>query len=174
MAGRLKGAAFQIALNLRHECPQVAGDGTAITIGGIVQLVVYIGDQALALPALDLTAQGGLTYSCGGRLLLERLEQEYRVHAQERTTVALDTFFNFTRRNTTLQTFLTNWRLFYDEAEEYAGLNMNDVGKTYMLFRMIGLPDKLIDDIKLKVDGDLSRFSEIYTYISRLATTREE
>ena len=122
----------------------------------------------MALPTLDLTATIGETFPCGGRILLDRLEQEYGVHTQERTTVALDTFFNYSRRNSTLQTFLTNWRLFYDEAEEHAGLHINDVGKTYMLLRMSGSPHKLIDDLKLKIDGDLSRFGEIYTYLSRL------
>ena len=59
--------------------------------------------------------------------------------------------------------------MYYDEAAELANLHISDVGKTYLLLKYSNLPDKLISDIKLKVNGDLSQFDQIRGLLNRLA-----
>ena len=48
-------------------------------------------------------------------------------------------------------------------------LHISDVGKTYLLLKYSNLPDKLISDTKLKVNGDLSQFDQIRGLLNRLA-----
>ena len=65
--------------------------------------------------------------------------------------------------------FLARFRLNYSVAKESAGLVINDVGKSHLLLKWAQLSDKRYDDIKLKVDGDFTRFEEIYALLSRMA-----
>ena len=57
----------------------------------------------------------------------------------------------------------------YDEAHLNSGLEINDVGKSYLLLRTSGLSDRLKDDIKLKLDGNLSGFEELMQLLQRMA-----
>ena len=79
VAGRLCGAAFQIAMHLRV----TRSDGT-----------VLIGPQAVAAPSVPSSTHPG--DRSGGRHLIDRLVEEYGIHDQEQTTMALDQFFNHT------------------------------------------------------------------------------
>ena len=92
IAGRLQGAALQVALKNTHQRPElIDGRPTDSTIETDYTLKQYIGAQALALPHKVIL---GITYSAGYELLLLTLDAEYGVHPQEQITVSLDTFFN--------------------------------------------------------------------------------
>ena len=73
------------------------------------------------------------------------------------------------RRSLMLSDYVTKWRMTYDEAHLNSGLEINDVGKSYLLLRTSGLSDRSKDDIRLKLDGDLSRFEELMQLLQRMA-----
>ena len=107
VAGRLCGAAFQIAMHLRIQ----RSDGT-----------VLIGPDAVAAPAISSSTHTG--DRSGGKQLMDRLIEEYGIHDQEQTTMALDQFFNHTREGHDLSSYLTVWRLYLEEAIELGGLQL--------------------------------------------------
>ncbi len=45
---------------------------------------------------------------------------------------ALDLFFEVERRGQSLNSFLIQWQLAYDQAVEKSGLQVNDTGKSYL------------------------------------------
>ena len=160
VAGRLCGAAFQIAMHLQI----TRSDGTTLS-----------GADAISCPDISATT-GNVGDKSGGGYLLDRLIEEYGVHDQEQTTMALDQFFNHTREGYDLASYLTTWRLYLEEAQELGGLQLNNVAKSYLLLRCSGLPKNKQDDIKLKVSGDLDKFGEIWSILNRMAkaeTTKE-
>ena len=53
--------------------------------------------------------------------------------------------------------YITDWRLFLEEAETLAGIQINNIAKTYLFFKWSGISQRRIDDIKLHVGGDLNR-----------------
>ena len=57
------------------------------------------------------------------------------MNAQDQQIASLDAFFNLTRGSLSLSDYLTMWRLCYDEAEQHAGLQMNNVAKSYLMLR---------------------------------------
>ena len=61
----------------------------------------------------------------------------------------------------------------YDEAQDRAGLQLNNVAKFYLWFKHSGLPAKTIDDIKLQVNGDYSRFDDAKGLALRLSPNRK-
>ena len=55
--------------------------------------------------------------------------------------------------------------MFYEQATANAELNMGDVAKTYWMLKHSRLPHKRVDELELKVDGDLARYNEIQLLI---------
>ena len=60
----------------------------------------------------------------------------------------------------------------YDEAQDRAGLQLNEVGKFFLWFKNAGIPAKTVDDIKLQVSGDYSRFQDARSLALRLSPNR--
>lgn len=60
----------------------------------------------------------------------------------------------------TLAEYAMEFDVRYDEAHDRAGLQLNDVGKFYIWFKHSGLSPKTVDDIKLQVGGDYTRFQD--------------
>ena len=115
---------------------------------------VLIGPDAVAAPAVANSTHLG--DRSGGKQLLERLIEEYGIHDQEQTTMALDQFFNHTREGHDLSSYLTVWRLYLEEAIELGGLQLNNVAKSYILLRCSGLPKQ-------------NNFNEIWAILNRMA-----
>ena len=46
---------------------------------------------------------------------------------------------------------------------------LNNVGKTHLYFRGSGLPGKRLEELRLKVDGDLTRYNDIVSLTQRIA-----
>ena len=59
-------------------------------------------------------------------------------------------------------------------AQEKANLVINHVGQTHKFLKHAGLADEFIDDIMLKVDGDRSRFPEIFAIVQRTAKYHQQ
>ena len=60
-----------------------------------------------------------------------------------------------------LQEYILEHETRFDEAESRGGLVLNDTGKCHMFLKYSGLEEKRIEDINLKVSGDLSRYQEV-------------
>ena len=58
----------------------------------------------------------------------------------------------------------------FDEATTQSGLHINEIGKSYLMMRASGLSERAKHDFRLQVGGDLSRFEELITIISRFSS----
>ena len=167
VAGRLQGQAAKLALNLRLIRPDGNYD---------------VGDEALVrlsvdqvLDPMDPTGQTILQHAIpsGVQALAFQLREAFGLSEQELTTSALSAFFEFRRGKLSLQEYASEWELLYEEAQTKAGLEVNQVAKTYLFFRGSGLPNKFIEDVKLQIHGDLSRFQEAKRLALRLSQRGE-
>ena len=82
---------------------------------------------------------------------------------------ALDKFFDHRRGHSDLITYCTEFSLFYEEAEEKAGLTLNDVAKAHLFLKYSGLSDRRIDDIRMRFAHNLADFTGIYALALRTA-----
>ena len=152
MASRLSGRAFDVATKLRVE-----RNG-----------VVHVGEAALSLAAQAADAGPPSVEAdiSGLGHLLRRLVEEFQMHDQDYQNVVLDRFFDLRRSQRGLMSYITDWRLFLEEAETLAGIQMNNIAKTYLFFKWSGISQRRIDDIKLHVGGDLNRYYDCLLYTS--------
>ena len=165
VAGRLQGQAQKLALNLRLIRPDGNFD---------------VGDNALVRLSVDqvIDPMDGVTIlqhaiPSGVQALAHQLREAFGMSDQEHTTSALNAFFEFRRGKLSLQEYASEWDLRYDEAQTRAGLDINPVAKTYLWFRNSGLPNKFIEDVKLQIQGDMSRFAEAKRLALRLSQRGE-
>ncbi|CAK0865187.1 unnamed protein product [Prorocentrum cordatum] len=163
MAGRLRGAAFQIANSIR-------ANRLDLSTGLMREM---IGDELLAQPSHEAwqnaAGESFPAEPAGATVLLNALQKEFGMQEQEMNIQSLDAFFMHHRGSLSLSDYLTMWRMTYDEANQNSGLEINDVGRSYLLLRTSGLSDRLKDDIKLKLDGNLSRFEDLMNLLQRMA-----
>ena len=168
MAGRLRGAAFQLALSLKAERLDVStGTRRAMT-----------GDELLSQPSHDTwTNPVDQTLHpeepAGASVLMKALQAEYGVQDQDMSISSLDAFFSHTRGSLAMNDFLTMWKLTYEEANTLADLQMNNVAKSYLLLRSCGLPEKTKDDLKMHIGYDLRRFEELFLMMQRMSTREQ-
>ncbi|CAE8722833.1 unnamed protein product, partial [Polarella glacialis] len=163
VAGRLQGASQKIALRLRLPRPVAAGGGYDIGDEALIRL----SQEQVIDPANNTIVQEYIP--SGLQFLCQALRAIYGLQDQDRTTVALDSFYEFKRGHLGLAEFAQEFDHRYESAEDEAGLQMNDPGKTYFFLRGSGLGDKIIEDIKLQMRGDMSRYQEIRTLVLKLA-----
>ena len=165
IAGRLYGKASKIAMTLRVPRP----DG-----------LVDVGDAALVRLAVDevLDPQTGAVLQqhipSGVQHLITALRQAFGVQDHDLATQSLERFFGLTRGRMSLAEYNVEFETRFDEAHDRAGLVINDVAKFYLFFKNSGLSNKAIDDIKLQVQGDFTRFNDARSLALRLAPAREE
>ncbi|CAE8674707.1 unnamed protein product, partial [Polarella glacialis] len=168
VAGRLQGAPQKIALRLRLPRPVAAGGGYDIGDEALIRL----SQEQVIDPATNTIVQEYIP--SGLQFLCQALRAIYGLQDQDRTTVALDSFYEFKRGHLGLAEFAQEFDHRYESAEEEAGLQMNDTGKTYFFLRGSGLGDKIIEDIKLQMRGDMSRYQEIRTLVLKLARANDK
>ncbi|CAE8710616.1 unnamed protein product, partial [Polarella glacialis] len=168
VAGRLQGAPQKIALRLRLPRPVAAGGGYDIGDEALIRL----SQEQLIDPATNTIAQEYIP--SGLQFLCQALRAIYGLQDQDRTTVALDSFYEFKRGHLGLAEFAQEFDHRYESAEDEAGLQINDTGKTYFFLRGSGLGDKVIEDIKLQMRGDMSRYQEIRTLVLKLARANDK
>ena len=162
IAGRLQGRAQKIALNLRLIRPDGQYD---FGDSALVRLTVdEVRDPNNPQVILQNYIPSGVT------ALANALKEAFGQSDQELTTSALEAFFELRRGKLSLQEFTAEWELRYEEAQMRAGLDINDVAKTYLYFKQSGLPSKFIEDVKLQIQGDMSRFAEARHLALRLSS----
>ena len=52
---------------------------------------------------------------------------------------------------------------------KHAGLDLNNVAKTFLFFRASQLPQRHVDNVLMQLQGDMSRFTEAKTLVLRMA-----
>ena len=62
----------------------------------------------------------------------------------------------------------------YDEAENRSGLHLNDVAKSYQWIKHSALPHKFVEDVKLQLHGDLTRFHDARSLALHLSQLWQE
>ena len=83
---------------------------------------------------------------------------------QDLAAQSLDRFFGFHWGKLSLNAYAVEF--------DSAGLQLNEVGKFWLFFRNSGLAAKTIDDIKLQVGGNFTRFSDARTLALRMSPNR--
>ena len=160
LAGRLRGRAQQIAMNLR--LPDPTGH-------------VDIGDSALVRLSVDEVVDpltGAVIQAAipsGVQALLHALRSAFGEAEQLQATKALEVFFEFRRGRLPIPEWSVQWELNLEEAVTHAGLEVNQVAKTYLYLKSSQLGQKSIDDLLLQVQGDMRRFEELRTLLLRMA-----
>ena len=167
IAGRLHGRAAKVAMSLRIPRP----DGN-----------VDIGPDALSRLSVDEVIDpttGAVMQNAiasGVQYLMAALRQAFGQRDQDLATSALDKFFGLSRHSQkmSLAEYAVEFDTRYNEAQDRAGLQLNDVAKFYLWFKHSGLPAKTVDDIKLQVNGDHSRYDDARSLALRLSPNRVE
>lgn len=162
VAGRLHGRAAQVAMTLRVPRPDGAYD---------------VGPEALSRLSVDEVLDpvtGAVVQqpiASGVQYLITALRQTFGQQDQDLATNALDKFFSLSRtsQKMTLAEYAMEFDVRYDEAHDRAGLQLNDVGKFYIWFKHSGLSPKTVDDIKLQVGGDYTRFQDARSLALRMS-----
>ena len=166
IAGRLYGRAHRVAVSLRVPRP----DGTYdIGDAALVRLPV----DEVRDPATNELLQEHIP--SGVQYLVNALRAAFGQMDQDLATSSLEAFFGLTRHGNklSLSEYSVEFDSRYDEASDRAGLQLNDVGKFFLWFRGSGLPSKTIDDIKLQVNGDFTRFNDARALALRITPNKE-
>lgn len=68
--------------------------------------------------------------------------------------------------------FSLTYRISFEEAIEFGGLELNNIGKSYYLLKKLGIDQKERKELLLKINRDLSKYEELYNLIQSM--TRDE
>ncbi|CAE8655901.1 unnamed protein product, partial [Polarella glacialis] len=146
VAGRVQGAPQKIALRLRLPRPVAAGGGYDIGDEALIRLSQEQLIDAATNTIVQEYIPSGLQFLC------QALRAIYGLQDQDRTTVALDSFYEFKRGHLGLAEFAQEFDHRYESAEDEA----------------------VIEDIKLQMRGDMSRYQEIRTLVLKLARANDK
>ena len=80
----------------------------------------------------------------------------YGTHSQDQSIQSLETFFTFERGSLSTHDYMQMWNMCFQDAEEHGGLQLNNVGKSFLLLWKSCLSVKEIYDYRMQVGGDLS------------------
>ncbi|CAE7218696.1 unnamed protein product [Symbiodinium sp. CCMP2592] len=165
VAGRLVGKAQKLALALRLPRPDGQVD---IGSDALVRLPVdEVRDPANPQVILQHSIVSGIQALCN------KLRETFGHTDQEMAQKSLESLFELRRGKLTLQEYAVEFDTRMEEAHERAGLEMNEVAHYYFFFKNSGLPQRLMDDIRLQVHGDLRRYQEARSLALRLSTKNE-
>ena len=165
LAGRLYGRAAKVAMTLKVPRP----DGRFDT-----------GDAALARLSVeevqDPTTGAIIQHAIpsGVQFLVDALRRAFGQQDQDLATEALEKFFSLTRGKLSLAEYAVEFDTRLDEAADRAGLQLNDVAKFFLWFKHSGMSVKVIDDIKLQVGGDYTRFQDARALALRMSPNRSD
>ena len=153
VVGRLKQAAYRLAMKI--SVPRQ--DGRVLRGPEAVAA-----EAELEIPASSVYPQGVMATPSGLQQILAALQEAYGEDSQDQTGAVLDKFDSLYRGNASLMDYCTAFKMRLEAAQEKAGLVINHVGQTHKFLKHAGLTEKFIDDIMLKVDGNRTRFEEIF------------
>ena len=162
IAGRLQGKPFTLAMRTQVRTQ----DGRLIT-----------GDEGLAYPGADavLDAAGQVQVPAtpsGTQCLMRMLTGIYGADDQGTQWAQVKYFLNLRRGRNSLQDYLTEHDLAWDEASS-AGLGMNNVGRTMLLLDYSGVEEQKKDNIFLLVNHDLDRYDEVRNHLDKMAKKQQ-
>ena len=162
VAGRLVGRAQKLAINLK--LPRPHDNGFDVGDDALVRLSVEeVRDPMNPNNIIQHHIPSGVQALCNA------LRDAFGQSDQDMVSRSLEAFFEFRRGKMSLQEYSVEWDLRYDEAETRSNLQLNDVAKFYLFFKQSGLPSKFIEDVKLQIQGDLTRFTEARALALRLS-----
>jgi len=136
------------------------------------------GDELLSQPSHEewtdpITGSVYPAEVAGATVLINALSDPasgYGTHIQDQSIQSLETFFTFERGNLSTHDYMQMWNMCFQDAEEHGGLQLNNVGKSFLLLWKSGLSVKEIYDYRMQVGGDLSRFEDIRAIINRFTS----
>eukprot|EP00435_Cladocopium_sp_Y103_P076100 s59_g76.t1 len=165
IAGRLYGRAHRVAMSLRAPRPDGGHDtGDA----ALVRLEV----DEVRDPNTGVIIQHHVP--SGVQHLTAALRMAFGQQDQDLATQSLDKFFGLARGRLSLQEYSVEFDARFDEASDRAGLQMNEVARFFLFFKNSGLSTKQVDDIKLQVAGDFTRFAEARALALRLSSNKQD
>ncbi|CAE7420861.1 RE2 [Symbiodinium natans] len=160
VAGRLQGKAQRLGMQLRLPRPD---GGVDVGSDALVRLSIEeVRDPYNPSVVLQQHCPSGVQALCNS------LRAAFGVSDQEMVSRSIEDFMEFRRGKLSFSEYAVEWEIRLEEATARAGFEVNEVAKFYLFFRNSGLPAKLIEDIKLQVQGDMRRFIEAKTLALRL------
>ena len=166
MAGRLKGTAFQFAMLLTYS--RLDRINNVYNIIPAPELFALEREEAVVdantgqiLVPVELS---------GAQYLVAALEKEFSPSAQDLQWQTMLSFFDMYRGGQTYEEYQAMHDLAWQDLVSQSGITMNEVGRTFFLLRGAQLTDKQLFDLRLRVDGDLSRATEVRTLLARMFT----
>ena len=113
-------------------------------------------------------------YDSGCNVLLNKLMELYYLDDQDLAWMSLDKFFTFHRPyDMDLSTYLSEFERLFDDAQSLGGLDVNPVGKCWLFFTRSGVPNKVQADLRLKVNGDLTKFQEMVRLLIKISKNEQ-
>ena len=155
---RLEGGALRVAhaLTIQRIDPGTLGPRN------------FQGIDAVSLPASDAVINPTTgdeiipAYLAGARVLVNRLLELFFLDDQDLAWTSLDKFFTFQRpSDMDFSTYVIEWDRLLAEAEQHGGLHLGDTGKCWIFWSRSNLPERVLSDLRLKVNGDLSRYRDM-------------
>ena len=104
----------------------------------------------------------------GARQLVNALQTQYALEDQDRQWISLEDFFELQGNGNDFFEYDQLFESRYSQAQRYAALQIGDVGLAYLFWSKSGVDDKLIADLRLKVNGDLTRYREMISLHKRI------
>ena len=101
-------------------------------------------------------------YPSGAKTLIQCLLDLHYLDDQDLAWTSLDKFFTFVRpSDMDFGTYVTEWNRLFDEAAMHGQLQVGETGKCWLFFSRSGITDRDFRDLRLKVNGGLTRFQEM-------------
>ena len=165
---RLGGAAWTLGHSLTIVRQEVHN-------GALVERT-YKGVEAVCLPAVDATmhpttgAQLTPSYASGAKSLIDQLFAVHYLDNQDRAWIALDQFFSYRpAAGADFLSYCQEWERLKEEACQYGGLAMNEIGYAYFFWSQSNVDPKVIQELRLKFDGDLTKWKQMVALQQRLS-----
>jgi hypothetical protein len=165
IAGRLYGRAHRVAMSLRIPRPDGGHD-----TGDAALVRLEVGE--VRDPNTGMVIQAHVP--SGVQHLTAALRMAFGQQDQDLATQSLEKFFGLARGRLSLQEYSVEFDARFDEASDRAGLQMNEVARFFLFFKHSGLSSKQVDDIKLQVAGDFTRFAEARALALRLSSNKQD
>ena len=113
-------------------------------------------------------------YPSGAKTLIQCLLDLRYLDDQDLAWTSLDKFFTFVRStDMDFGTYVTEWNRLYDDAAIHGQLQVGDTGKCWLFFSRSGIADRDFRALRLKVNGDLTRFKEMISLYLKIRKNEE-
>ena len=103
----------------------------------------------------------------GSEMLIKELVREHSIENQDKAWIALSQFFTLEGNGNDFLEYDQQFNSRFEDARTYAGLGINDVGLAYLYWSQSGVDDDTVADLRLKVNGDMTRYREMISLHKR-------